>query len=148
MGWDKRREEHNAYQRAQAATMASSAPEATVQVSTAWVNHPRSETSLPFSNTPIHFVGPCNHQDVSEWSPLTTLWEQHRQILAIDTISCPLAEALNLTQLTSVHITELETDTTMTSLSPTLQREWPTQDLDVYMTNSDQLSPTDQPKFH
>ncbi len=148
MGWDKRREEHNAYQRAQAATMTSSAPEATVQVSTAWVNHPRSETSLPFSNTPIHLVGPRNHQDVSEWSPLATLWEQHRQILAIDTIGCPLAEALNLTQLTSVHITELETDTTSTSLSTTLQREWPTQGLDVFMTNFHQLSPTDQPKFH
>jgi hypothetical protein len=148
MGWDKRQEEHNADQRAQAATMTSSALEATVQVSMAWVNHLRSETSLPFSNTPIHLVGPRNHQDVSEWSPLATLWEQHRQILANDTIGCPLAEALNLTQLTLVHITELETDTTTTSLSTTLQRERPTQDLNVFITNFPQLSPTDQPKFH
>jgi hypothetical protein len=148
MGWDKRREEHNADQRAHAAIMASSAPQATVQVSTAWVNHPGSDTSVPFSNTPIHLVGPHNHQDVSKWSPLATLWEQHRQILAIDTISCPLAEALNLTQLTLVHITKLETNTTKTSLSTTLQRQWPTQDLNVFMTNSPQLSPTDKPKFH
>jgi hypothetical protein len=56
--------------------------------------------------------------------------------MAIDIIGCPLAEALNLTQLTLVHVTELETDTTETSLSTALQREWSTQDLDVFMTNS------------
>jgi hypothetical protein len=117
-------------------------------VSTAWANHPEPDTSLPFFNTPIHLSGPNNHQNVSEWFPLASLWEQHRQILAIDTIGCPLAEALNLTQLTLVHITELEIDTTETSLSTTLQQHWPTQDLDVFMTNCPQLSPTDQPKFH
>jgi hypothetical protein len=57
MGWDKRREEHNTDQRAQAATMAFNLPAATVQVSTAWANHPEPDTSLPFSNTPIHLVG-------------------------------------------------------------------------------------------
>jgi hypothetical protein len=144
MGWDKRREKHNADQRAQAATMTSSTPEATAQVSTAWVDRPGSDMSLPFSNTPIHLVGPRNHQNISEWSPLATLGEQHWQILAIDIIGCPLAVALNLTQLTLVHVTELETDTTDTSLSTALQREWSTQDLDVFMTNFPQLSPTAQ----
>jgi hypothetical protein len=71
------------------------------------------------SNTPIHLVGPHNHQNVSEWSPLATLWEQHRQILAIGSIGCLLAEALkNVTQLTSFHITtKLETGSTDTSIS-------------------------------
>ena len=148
MGWDKRREEHNADQRAQAAKMATEAPTETIQVSTAWLNTPRLATGLPFSNTPIHLVGPDNHQNVSEWSPLATLWEQHRQILAIDSIGCPLEEALNLTQLTSFHITELETDTTATSISTALQQKWSTQALDVFMTNLPNLSPKDQPQFH
>ena len=86
-------------------------------MSTVLAHDPGPDTSLPFSNTPIHLVRPSNHQNVSEWAPLASLWEQHRQILAGDTIGCPLAEALNPTQLTSVHITELETDTSETSLS-------------------------------
>jgi hypothetical protein len=148
MSWDKRREEHNTDQRAQAATMATDAAVATAQVSTVWLTTPETDAGLPFSNTPIHLVGPHNHQNVSEWSPLATLWEQHRQILAIDSIGCPLAEALNLTQLTSFHITELETDSTATSISTLLQHEWPTQALDVFMTNLPILSPKDQPQFH
>ena len=59
-----------------------------------------------------------------------------------------IAEALNLTQLTSFHITELETDTAEASLGTMVQQEWPTQALDVFMTNFHQLSPADQPKFH
>jgi hypothetical protein len=148
MSWDKRREEHNTDQRAQAATMATNAAAATAQVSRAWLMTPEPDAGLPFSNTPIHLVGPHNHQNVSAWSPLATLWEQHRQILAIDSIGCPLAEALNLTQLTSFHITKLETGSTATSISTLLQHEWPTQALDVSMTNLPILSPKDQPQFH
>jgi hypothetical protein len=66
MGWDKRREEHNADQRAQSTTVTSNTPKATVQVSTAWVDHPGSDVSLPFSNTPIHLVGPRNQLNVSK----------------------------------------------------------------------------------
>ena len=125
------------------------APEATTQVSTVVVNEARPEQEgRPFSNTPIHFVGPDNSTEVSEWAPLVMLWEQHRQILTIDSIGCPLAESLNLTQLTSFHITELETDATKASLSATLQQEWPTQSLEGFLTNFPNLSPTDQPKFH
>jgi hypothetical protein len=120
MGWDKRREEHNADQCAQAAKMATDAPEATTQVSTAWLNTLDPDAGLPFSNTPINLVRPHNHQNVSEWSPLATRWEQHRQIIAIDSTGCPLAEALNLAKLASFHITELETDTNDTSLSTNL----------------------------
>jgi hypothetical protein len=78
-------------------------------------------------------------------SPLATLWEQHHQILAIGSIGCPLAEALNLTQLTSFHITELESNTTDTIIST---HKWPTQAQDVFMTNLPILSPRDQPQFH
>jgi hypothetical protein len=148
MGWDKRREEHNADQRAQAAKMATGAPEATTQVSAAWLQSPEPDAGLSFSNTPVILVGPHNLHNVSEWSPLATLWEQHRQILAIDSIDCPLTEALNLTHLTSFHITELETDTTDTSLSTILQQEWPTQALNVFMTTVTNLAPEDQPQFH
>jgi hypothetical protein len=149
MGWDKRQEEHNTNQRAPADTMATDAAAATAQVSTTWWTTPEQDAGLPFSNTPIHLVGPHNHHNVSEWSPLESLWEQHRQILAIDSIGCPLAaKVLNLTQLTSFHITELETDSTDTSISTLLQHEWPTQALDVFMTNLPILSPKDQPQFH
>jgi hypothetical protein len=141
MGWDTRREEHNTEQRAQAAKMAIGAPEATAQVSTAKL------MKRPFSNTPILLVGPKNSTEVSKWAPLATLWEQNRQILTIDSIGCPLAEALNLTQLPSFHITELETDATKASLSATLQQEWPIQSLEAFLTNFANLSPTDQPKF-
>jgi hypothetical protein len=61
MGWDKRREEHNTNQRAQAATMVTDAAAATAQVSTAWLTAPEPDAGLPFSNTPIHLVGPHNH---------------------------------------------------------------------------------------
>jgi hypothetical protein len=60
-------------------------------------------------------------------------------------IGCLQAEALNLTQLTSFHITKLETDTTNASLSTTFQREWLTQALDVFMSNLLNLSTKDQP---
>jgi hypothetical protein len=72
MSWDKQREEHNTDQGAQAATMATDAAAATAQVSTAWLTTPEPDAGLSFSNTPIHLVGPHNHQNVSEWSPLAT----------------------------------------------------------------------------
>jgi hypothetical protein len=112
--------------------MATDTAAAAAQVTTAWLTSPELDAGLPFSNTPIHLVGPNNNQKVSELSPLATLWEQQHQILAI---GCPLAEALNLTQLTSFHITKLESNTTDTSISTLLQHKWPTQAQDVFMTN-------------
>jgi hypothetical protein len=58
MGWDKRREEHNTDQRAQAATMATDAAAATAQVSTAWLTTPEPDAGLPFPTLPSTLLGP------------------------------------------------------------------------------------------
>jgi hypothetical protein len=71
-------------QHAQNAKMATGATEAITQVSTAWVDttSKKPDMSQLFSNTPINLVGPDNSKEVSEWTPLATLWEQHQQVLA------------------------------------------------------------------
>jgi hypothetical protein len=91
MGWDTRRKEHNTENPVQAAKMAIGAPKATPQGSTALVNKAKPKEGTPSSNAPIHLVGPDNNTEVSEWAPLEIMWEQHRQILTIDSIGCPLA---------------------------------------------------------
>jgi hypothetical protein len=107
-----------------AAKMMAEAPEATAQAIMAWVNMTEPDESPLFSKVP-QIVGPENRKEpFAEWSPLETLWEQHHQIIAIDSSGCPLAEVLSFTQLTSFHITELEMDTTDTSLSAIPQHVW------------------------
>jgi hypothetical protein len=84
-----------------------SPPKATAQATTmALVNTifptdmTKSDPVITFSRIATQIMGPKNTNDTTKWSLLLTLWKQHHQIMAINSISSPLAEALNLTQLT------------------------------------------------
>jgi hypothetical protein len=147
MGWDQRREEHNTERRTQAAEMETKRTTTETPVMMAWENTVEPDTDPPFSNVPIQVVGPVNSNEITEWSPLTTLWEHHLQILAIDTIGCPLAEALNLTRIKAFHIIELESDASDASLCTNLQQVWPTQALDSFLKDFPSLPTEGRPQF-
>ena len=147
MGWDQRREKHNTERRTQAAEIATKSTTTETPVMMAWGSTAEADTVPPFSNVPIQVVGPVNSNEITDWSPLTTILEHHHQILAIDTIGCPLPEALNLTQVKAFHIIELESDASDASLSANLQQVWPTQALDAFLNDFPSLPTEGRPQF-
>ena len=60
------------------------------------------------SNTPVRFTGPTDYNVMESRAPMAELYDSNRQVLVINGIGCPVAEALSNSNLNSFHLTELE----------------------------------------
>lgn len=74
------------------------------------LNKITTATAPSIMNIPVHFVGPTDQITCENRSPLAEIWDTTRQVLVVNGIGCPISEALQMSNLNSFHVTELETD--------------------------------------